>query len=425
MRPLAIASVLVLAAPTLADGLSAADKAAGWVSLFDGDDVDAWRGYRQEGFPQKGWEVVDGTLHVIGGGGGGDIISREQYGDFELEFEFKVGPKSNSGVIFRVTERHGATWQTGPEFQVLDDVGYGVDPLEPHAAGALYDLVSPSGNKVSKPAGEWNQGRIRLHDGLLQHWLNGVKTVEIRTDGHEWRELIAWSKFRGYEGFGVEPRGHIALQEHGDNVWYRSIRVRDLDAPLPGEVRLFNGSDLTGWKAVVPDLAAQSQDQSAPWRIQDGVLVCSGNPAGYIRTTDRFTNYVLKFEWRFNPVTKKPGNSGALLRVQEPDMVWPRSIEAQLMSGNAGDFWNIEAFTMKTDAARLNGRNTKKTHGAEFAIGEWNEYEIIVAGGDVTLKVNGEVVNHAWDAEEIAGFIALQSEGAEIHFRNIRLAPIN
>lgn len=424
MRPLAIASALVFAAPALADGLSAADKAAGWVMLFDGDDVDSWRGYRQPGFPAKGWEVVDGTLHVMGGGGGGDIISKEQYGDFELEFEFKVGPKSNSGVIFRVTERHGTTWQTGPEYQVLDDAGYGVGPLEPHAAGALYDLVCPAPEKVSKPAGEWNQGRIRLHDGLLQHWLNGVKTVEIRTDGHAWRDLIAWSKFRGYEGFGVEPRGHIALQEHGDNVWYRNIRVRDLDAALPGEVRLFNGADMSGWTAFVPDLAAQNKNQGEPWRIQDGVLVCSGNPAGYIRTTERYTNYVLKFEWRFNPVSKKAGNSGALLRVQEPDKVWPRSIEAQLMSGNAGDFWNIGEFKMQTEASRLNGRNTKKTHMAERALGEWNEYEIIVAGGDVILKVNGEVVNHAWDAEQIAGFIALQSEGAEIHFRNIRLAPI-
>jgi hypothetical protein len=106
------------------------------------------------------------------------------------------------------------------------------------------------------------------------------------------------------------------------------------------------------------------------------------------------------------------------------DKVWPKSVEAQLQSGNAGDFWNIGEFKMVTDPARTNGRNTKKTHGAERPVGEWNEYEIIVNHGDVILFVNGEELNRASGVDEVAGFICLQSEGAEIHFRNIRLTPL-
>jgi hypothetical protein len=133
---------------------------------------------------------------------------------------------------------------------------------------------------------------------------------------------------------------------------------------------------------------------------------------------------VLKLEWRFDPVTKKAGNSGVLLRRIGEQKVWPRSVEAQLQSENAGDFWNIDKFGMKTVPERTRGRNTRKTHGAERPIGEWNEYEIIVDGGDIVLKVNGQVLNRAWDVTVIPGQICLQSEGAVIQFRRIRLAPI-
>jgi hypothetical protein len=127
--------------------------------------------------------------------------------------------------------------------------------------------------------------------------------------------------------------------------------------------------------------------------------------------------------WAWHPA-KGAGNSGVLMRMVGEDNVWPRCVEAQLQSGNAGDFWNIDKFPMKVDPARTKGRNTKKTHFAEFPIGEWNEYEIIVDGGAVVLNVNGELLNEARDVWATAGKIALQSEGAEIHFRNIRLAPI-
>jgi hypothetical protein len=417
----ATSPALAWASQQHAPTLTPAEVAGGWRLLFNGESTSGWRGYRQQSFPGKGWEVKDGTLRVLKGGGGGDIITDEQFGDFELSLEFLCTPKANSGIIYRVQETAGATWQTGPEFQVLDDFGQELTGKENHSAGGLYDLASPSDEKKLMPAGEWNHARIRIHDGVVQHFLNGVKVVECEIKGDGWARRIAGSKFKEYAGFGVSPKGHIALQEHGDEVWYRNIKVRDLDAPLPKEVPLFNGKNLSGWTAHLRDEGRMEK----VWSVEDGgVLVCEGQPIGYIRTEKDYTSYVLKLEWRFSPVTKKAGNSGVLLRVQEPDTVWPRSIEAQLMSGSAGDFWNIGEFPMQTEESRRNGRNTKHTHKAERAIGEWNAYEIIVNGGDVTLRVNGEEVNRAWDCAVLPGKIALQSEGAEIHFRRVRLSPL-
>lgn len=401
--------------------LSDVEAAAGWKLLFDGKSTDAWRGYRKEGFPSKGWEIEDQCLKVVAKGKGGDIITREQYADFELVLEWRASPKANSGIMYRVTEKHGASWQTGPEYQILDDAGHADAVSQGHKAGALYDLYPPSGSKPAKPAGQFNRTRIRLKDNVLQHWLNGVKVVECRIDGDEWRKRIAGSKFGKYDGFGIQPRGHIALQDHGHAVWFRNIKIRDLSAALPNEVRLFNGKDLSGWKSVSTREGTSMEDV---WSVEDGILVCKGQPNGYIRTMADYTNYVLKLDWRFSPVTKKGGNGGVLLRMIGPDKVWPRSVEAQLQHRNAGDFWNIGEFPMRVVRERTSGRNTKKTHMAERPLGEWNEYEIIVNRGDVILKVNGETLNRAWDVQEVPGKICLQSEGAEIHFRNIRLSPI-
>ncbi|MBM4107772.1 MAG: DUF1080 domain-containing protein [Phycisphaerae bacterium] len=413
--------------------LTVLERAEGWRLLFDGTSTSGWRGYRRPGFPEKGWEVDGGVLRVLAGGGGGDIITNDQFGEFELALQFRVAPKANSGIMYGVTEKHGASWQTGPEFQVLDDAGHGLKPTEPHSAGAMYDLYAGPEGKIVRAAGEWNDARVRLRSGVVQHFLNGGKVVEARlfeegaaTPTAEWAARIAGSKFKAYEGFGVQARGHLALQEHGDRVEYRNIRVRELGAGRPGEVSLFNGKDLSGWVAVVPEAEKAGIAPESVWSVEGGVLVCKGTPAGYIKTAGSYTNFVLRLEWRFNPVTRKAGNSGVLLRMMGPDKVWPRSIEAQLHSGNAGDFWNIDEFAMKTEAGRTRGRNTKKTHaGAERPVGEWNEYEIVVNGGDVVLRVNGEEVNRAWEAEAIAGSIGLQSEGAEIHFRNIRIVPLD
>jgi len=432
MRTTTAAVLLSTLVPTaaLAGGpLTPAEQAAGWKSLLEGSDTSAWRGYRKSGFPGQGWIVKDGELQQAPPGGG-DIETVRPFGDFEFACSFRLDAKANSGIMWRVIDRHDAAWQTGPEYQLLDDGTYQGAVQNAQLSGALYDLYPPGEGKTLHPAGQWNHARIRLSSGVIRQYLNGGKTVQARLfdeDGRptgEWLDKIAASKFKSYDGFGVQPRGSIALQDHGGGVAFRDLKVRDLSAPMPGEVTLFNGKDLTGWAAIVPDAGQAGIAPESVWEVKDGVLICKGNPAGYIRTTADYTNYVLKLEWRFNPVTKKAGNSGVLLRMVGEDKVWPRSVEAQLHSGNAGDFWNIDEFRMQTDPARLNGRNTKKSHFNENPVGEWNEYEIIVDHGTVTLIVNGEVLNEATEVEELAGKIGLQSEGAEIQFRNIRLAPI-
>jgi len=193
---------------------------------------------------------------------------------------------------------------------------------------------------------------------------------------------------------------------------------------VPGEeVVLFDGTpeSLEAWTHHLADPSVPFEDV---WRVEDGVLKCEGRPAGYLRTKASFESFLLTLEWRFDP-ERGAGNSGVLLRTVGPDKVWPRSIEAQLQSGNAGDFWNIDRFGMEVDAARTNGRHTARMQpSSEKPLGEWNRYEILVDGPRVELRVNGVLQNTADWCEELPGKICLQSEGAYIEFRDVRLRPL-
>jgi hypothetical protein len=186
-------------------------------------------------------------------------------------------------------------------------------------------------------------------------------------------------------------------------------------------VQLFNGTNLDGWRAVYTDGPG---DIHTAWSVKEGILRCQGQPIGYMQTTAHYESYTLIVEWRFDP-TKGAGNSGVLLRVTGPDHVWPRSIEAQLHSRNAGDIWNIGSFPMQTIAERTGGRHTGKAHSPnEHPLGQWNRYEITLDGGNLSLVVNGLEQNVATDCEIIPGGIGLQSEGSYIEFRKVELRPM-
>jgi hypothetical protein len=188
-------------------------------------------------------------------------------------------------------------------------------------------------------------------------------------------------------------------------------------APKPKVVQLFNGKDLSNWTFFSKD-PAKKEDV---FTVKDGVIHCVGKPAGYIKTNESYTNYNLRLQWRF----VKPGNSGVLLRVQEPDAVWPQAIEAQLNSKDAGDIWIINDYPAKLDPARTKGRRTVKMKPTnEKEIGEWNQYDITVNGPNITLMVNGELQNEATDVKVQPGRIGLQSEGSVIEFRNVELIPL-
>ncbi|GIV59619.1 MAG: glycosyl hydrolase [Rhodothermaceae bacterium] len=217
------------AADTTGEHAAHATADTAWIALFDGTSTDHWRGYRKDHLPDA-WQIEDGTLAFVPGSGeGGDIITKEQFEDFELELEWKVAEGGNSGIMYLVveSEEYDYPWQTGPEMQILDNAAHADAQIEKHRAGDLYDLIAGS-EDASKPAGAWNHVRIVLHDGHLEHWLNGKKVVETRLWTPAWDSLVAASKFRDMEGFGQARRGHIALQDHGDRVWFRNIRIRRL-----------------------------------------------------------------------------------------------------------------------------------------------------------------------------------------------------
>lgn len=195
-------------------------------------------------------------------------------------------------------------------------------------------------------------------------------------------------------------------------------------------IALFNGKDLDAWPTVVLAKEAKKEDV---WSVKDGLLVCKGEPMGHLATAKSFTSFKLVVEWRWAPGTA-PGNNGVLMRVNGPAKPLPRCIEAQLKSGDAGDLYGFHGMGISGDSSRLkkvenhalggNLTGVKKMSGNENAPGEWNRYEIELKGSDLKVWVNGKLVNEANGCEVLAGPIAIQSEGGEIHFRTIQLTPL-
>ena len=211
--------------------LSQAERDAGWRLLFDGETTAGWRGYNADSFPAQGWEVRDGSLATVEGGGGGDIVTEGEFADFELSLEFKVSPGANSGIFFGAIDQPGKPmWSSAPEYQILDDSAYAADgtDMSRHLTAQNYDLHALS-EKALKPVGEWNVARIVVRRPHVEHWLNGVKMVEYELESPEWEELVAASKFAVYPEYGRVTSGHIGLQDHGTEVWFRNIKLRPLE----------------------------------------------------------------------------------------------------------------------------------------------------------------------------------------------------
>jgi hypothetical protein len=200
-----------------------------WKTLFDGKSLDAWRGYNKETLPE-GWQIKDGTLTLVGKGAS-DIITKEEYENFELELEWKISEGGNSGIFYNVVEapEYKNTYDTGPEMQVLDNERHPDAKAGKNGnrtAGSNYDLIPAS--KPSKPAGQWNKVKLVVNKGHVEHWLNGTKVVEYQLWSPEWEKMVAGSKFASMPAYGKAKKGHIALQDHGDPVWFRNIRIREL-----------------------------------------------------------------------------------------------------------------------------------------------------------------------------------------------------
>lgn len=196
------------------------------IDLLAGGAERHWRGYRMDSLPSA-WAYDAATGVLTRSSYGGDIVTRQQFTDFEFEVEWKVGPKGNSGIFYRATEATGVIYENAAEMQVLDNGGHGdgVNPLT--SAGANYALDAPI-RDVTKPVGEWNTARIVAVGPHVEHWLNGVKLLEYELWTPEWTAKVAASKFNQWPTYGLARRGHIGLQEHGDVVSFRNIRIREI-----------------------------------------------------------------------------------------------------------------------------------------------------------------------------------------------------
>ena len=224
-------------APPPAPSMSAAGPSSpgpsadeGWQVLFDGTPVRGLRGYGLDGFPDDRWVVEGGELRTVPGTGV-DLVTDAQFTDVEVEFQWRVAPGGNSGVMYRVAETGDPAWTTGPEYQLLDDAGHpdGRDPAT--SAAAVYDLIAPDASKRLEPVGSFNTSRIVVSEGRVEHWLNGELVISYGWDDEATRGLIAASKFASSAGFMAQESGHVVFQHHGEEAAFRLIRIRALPAP--------------------------------------------------------------------------------------------------------------------------------------------------------------------------------------------------
>ena len=229
-RPLgavALAAALAMLGTTMMaqmPTLTAQEKSEGWKLLFDGKSLAGWRSYKSEE-PPTGWRAANGEL--IRDGEGGDLMTADQYGDFDLRFEWKVTENGNSGVIYRIATTEEFPWQTGPEYQILHNAGHR-DGKNPITSAASNYAVNPPTRDVTRPVGEWNEGRLVARGNVIEHWLNGVKVVEYEIGSADWEARVKASKFAKLKDYGRIKRGYIALQDHGDVVVYRNLKIRPL-----------------------------------------------------------------------------------------------------------------------------------------------------------------------------------------------------
>jgi hypothetical protein len=376
-----------------ANTLSPFEREAGWELLFDGRSLAGWHRFGQPDAPRAegGWEVVDGCLHLPAGGKGGDLATDRSFGDFELELEWRVAPGANSGVKYRVAETEGAGYMLGPEFQVLDDERHPDGKAPITSAGSLYAVMVPEG-KALRPVGEFNRSRIVARGDRIEHWLNGLRVVETTIGSPAWEQRKAASKFASVEGFAI-GRGVIGLQDHGDEVWFRSIRLRDLESQPGTSVEIFDGETLAGWKAYgdaryVPD--------------QGSILgEVDGGGQSFLVSERSFGDFLLEVELK----PELPGNSGIQIRshVRENGRVYGYQVEID----SSARAWSAGLY----DEARrgwLDDLSDNEAAREAFRPGEWNRYRIECLGPWIRTWVNGVPAADWIDPLDLEGYLGLQ-----------------
>jgi hypothetical protein len=206
--------------------LSKEEKAAGWKLLFNGKNLDGWRGYTLKGLPESGWKVEDGLLKTVAKSKGKELITEQKFDDFELAWEWRVEPGGNNGIKYFVTESRPQA--PGPEYQMIDDEKHPDGQRGgTHQTAAFYDVLPPAEDKPWKPGGEWNSSKIVVKGQRVEHWLNGRKVLAFDLGSEEVKAGLEKSKFKKHADFGEKITGHIMLTYHQDECWYRNLKIRE------------------------------------------------------------------------------------------------------------------------------------------------------------------------------------------------------
>ena len=209
---------------------SPTNENTGYKTIFDGKTMDGWRSYQNK--PQDSWSVVDGMLYCRGSltdksDKRADLITTKQYENFDLSLDWKISPQGNSGIIYLATEEFPTSYLSGPEYQIIDDKNFPEKLEDWQKTGANYAMdAAPSAHP--NPVGEWNNTRIVVNKGHVEHWLNGEKIVEYQIGTDEWRKKKTEGKWKDAAGYGVSTKGHIALQDHGSEAWFKNIKIKEL-----------------------------------------------------------------------------------------------------------------------------------------------------------------------------------------------------
>ncbi len=365
---------------------------AGWVQLFDGETTAGWRGIGKDAFPARGWDVVDGCLHHKAGGGGGDIVTTRAYGDFELEFEWRVTPGANSGVKYLVRDQPGQGSAFGPEYQVLDDGGHANGQSDETSAGALYHVLAVKKEQPPHVDG-FNHGRIVCRDGILEHWLNGSQLFRVDRDSEFWTERVEDSKFRGRADFATAGPGRIALQDHGDEVWFRNLRLRELPAPAESEAELYDGQSLELWREY------GDADYSAEG---DAILgKVGGGGQSFLISKDVYGDFVFETD----VMTEEPGNSGIQIRSHELENARPFGYQIEIDPSKRA--WSGGLFD-EHRRGWLQDLASNPTGRAAYVHEEWNHFRIEANGPWIQVRVNGIRTADYFDTFDLEGFLALQ-----------------
>ena len=387
----------------------------GWTLLFDGETMNGWRDFKGEGVTAP-WKVEKGTLTSLGEGSDstGYIVSDKQYENFIVTFDWKIDKGGNSGFLYHVVERpqYKVPYVTGPEYQLLDDVGFPSALEDWQKAGADYAMyVADPAKKELKKAGQWNTSKIVFDNGMVEYWLNDQKVVEFEAWTEDWFKRKESGKWDFAPEYGLAHSGHIALQDHGDRVWFKNMKIKELPRK-PKQETLFNGKDLTGWEVYGTE----------KWYVENGELVCESGPDkayGYLGTRKYFDDFELTIDFK----QSANGNSGIFIR-------------SWITKGVSISGWQVEVAPPGNDTGGIYesyGRGWIAQIPDEkekiLQMGKWNTMKIRVQDDNVKTWLNGELMTDLTDGKigEGKGRIMLQIHsggGIKVSWKNIQLTEL-